>query len=55
MRIISLISRLIFVFGGIFLMVGGLAYCGGLLALLLPAFGVYFTVRGACFLSTAVA
>ena len=55
MRIISLVSRLIFVFGGILLMVGGFAFGGGLLSLLLPAFGVYFTVRGACFLSSAVA
>lgn len=54
MRLLSLAGRLLFLLGGLLLLALGFA-AGGTMGLLLPACGVYFMVRGVCFLGAALA
>ena len=53
MRFMSLAGRLMFLLGGLSLIAFGFA-AGGTMALLMPACGIYFMVRGACFLGSAL-
>lgn len=53
MRFMSLAGRLVFLLGGLVLVAFGFS-AGGAMGLLLPACGVYFMVRGACFLGAAL-
>jgi hypothetical protein len=54
MRFMSLAGRLFFLLGGLLLLTLGFT-AGGTIGLLLPACGVYFMVRGVCFLGASFA
>ncbi|NLT42989.1 MAG: hypothetical protein GXX93_09985 [Anaerolineae bacterium] len=51
-RLIPLLSRLIFLLGGLFLVFFGFAAGNATLMLLLPGFGVYFMAKGAFFMGS---
>ncbi|MHB0876508.1 MAG: hypothetical protein ACYC5O_10760 [Anaerolineae bacterium] len=53
MRLMSLAGRLFFLLGGLLLLTFGFA-AGGTMALLMPACGVYFMMRGVCFLGASL-
>ena len=52
LRIIPLLSRLVFLFGGLFLVYFGFTAGNATLMFLLPSFGVYFMAKGALFLGS---
>lgn len=50
MSLISLLGRLIFLFGGLFLVTFGFIAGNGKLMILLPIVGIYFMAKGAFFI-----
>ncbi len=54
MRLLPLISRLILLLGGLFLVTFGFTARNATLMVLLPMFGVYFMAKGAFFLGAAL-
>ena len=54
MRLIPLLSRLIVLLGGLFLVLFGFSTGSATLTVLLPTFGVYFMAKGAFFLGSTL-
>ncbi|MGQ9555514.1 MAG: hypothetical protein ACUVWR_15535 [Anaerolineae bacterium] len=50
MRLVSLMSRLIFLLGGLFLVILGSLTLNSQWGIALPIAGIYFMAKGACFL-----